>query len=68
MITGARVAKPGQRRQVQGLISQEFEGSNPFPRILILGYSYLSFWNSFHKIAGAGFEIFYHLIWITTVE
>jgi hypothetical protein len=31
--TGARVAKPGQRRQVQGLISQEFLGSNPIPRI-----------------------------------
>ena len=31
--TGARVAKPGQRRQVQGLVSQEFLGSNPIPRI-----------------------------------
>jgi hypothetical protein len=31
--TSARVAKPGQRRQVQGLISQEFLGSNPIPRI-----------------------------------
>jgi hypothetical protein len=34
MYTSARVAKPGQRRQVQGLISQEFLGSNPIPRIL----------------------------------
>ena len=33
MYTSARVAKPGQRRQVQGLISQEFLGSNPIPRI-----------------------------------
>ena len=32
---GARVAKPGQRRQVQGLISQEFLGSNPIPRIFL---------------------------------
>ena len=31
--TGARVAKPGQRRQVQGLVSQEFLGSNPIPRM-----------------------------------
>jgi hypothetical protein len=31
--TSARVAKPGQRRQVQGLVSQEFLGSNPIPRI-----------------------------------
>ena len=37
--TSARVAKPGQRRQVQGLISQEFLGSNPIPRILFLGNS-----------------------------
>ena len=48
MITGARVAKPGQRRQVQGLISQEFGGSNPLPRIFILGYSYLAFWTPSH--------------------
>ena len=31
--TPAGVAQPGQRRQVQGLISQEFVGSNPTPRI-----------------------------------
>ena len=37
MYTSARVAKPGQRRQVQGLISQEFLGSNPIPRILFSG-------------------------------
>jgi hypothetical protein len=36
MYTSARVAKPGQRRQVQGLISQEFLGSNPIPRIILL--------------------------------
>ena len=35
MYTSARVAKPGQRRQVQGLISQEFLGSNPIPRIIL---------------------------------
>ena len=29
----ARVAKPGQRRQVEGLVSQEFERSNRSPRI-----------------------------------
>jgi hypothetical protein len=29
----ARVAKPGQRRKVEGLVTQVFEGSNPFPRI-----------------------------------
>jgi hypothetical protein len=36
MYTSARVAKPGQRRQVQGLISQEFLGSNPIPRTIFL--------------------------------
>ena len=36
MYTSARVAKPGQRRQVQGLISQEFLGSNPIPRIIMV--------------------------------
>jgi hypothetical protein len=36
MYTSARVAKPGQRRQVQGLISQEFLGSNPIPRIILI--------------------------------
>ena len=40
--TGARVAKPGQRRQVQGLVSQEFLGSNPIPRTFLMGYSYLT--------------------------
>ena len=35
--TGARVAKPGQRRQVQGLVSQEFLGSNPIPRTFLMG-------------------------------
>ena len=34
--TGARVAKPGQRRQVQGLVSQEFLGSNPIPRTFFI--------------------------------
>ena len=29
---GARVAKPGQRRQVEGLVSQEFVSSNLTPR------------------------------------
>lgn len=31
----ARVAKPGQRRKVEGLVTQVFEGSNPFPRIAV---------------------------------
>ena len=31
--TRAAVAKLGQRRQIQGLISQEFPGSNPGRRI-----------------------------------
>ena len=39
MYTGARVAKPGQRRQVQGLISQEFLGSNPIPRIIMVSFA-----------------------------
>ena len=38
MYTSARVAKPGQRRQVQGLISQEFLGSNPIPRTIFFGF------------------------------
>ncbi len=49
MYTSARVAKPGQRRQVQGLISQEFLGSNPIPRI-----------GTFLMI----FLILTHLIWL----
>jgi hypothetical protein len=31
--TRARVAKLGQRRQVEGLVSKEFLGSNPIPRM-----------------------------------
>ena len=31
----AGVAKPGQRRRIQGPVSQEFLGSNPIPRTLI---------------------------------
>ena len=38
MYTSARVVKPGQRRQVQGLISQEFLGSNPIPRTIFFGF------------------------------
>jgi hypothetical protein len=30
----ARVAEPGQRRKVEGLVSKEFLGSNPIPRII----------------------------------
>ena len=40
MYTSARVAKPGQRRQVQGLISQEFLGSNPIPRIIMVSFAF----------------------------
>jgi hypothetical protein len=47
MYTSARVAKPGQRRQVQGLISQEFLGSNPIPRIF---YDLLICSNGFRRI------------------
>src|SRR3972149_1470715 len=35
-LRGAWVAKLGQRRQIQGLVSQEFPGSNPGPRIPLL--------------------------------
>jgi hypothetical protein len=42
MYTSARVAKPGQRRQVQGLISQEFLGSNPIPRIIMVFWFFVS--------------------------
>ena len=38
--TSARVAKPGQRRQVQGLISQEFLGSNPIPRTVMVSFAF----------------------------
>ncbi len=44
----ARVAEPGQRRQLEGLVSKEFLGSNPIPRILhsvcILLNWYAVFW------------------------
>ena len=35
----ARVAKPGQRRKVEGLVSQEFERSNRSPRICFVWMS-----------------------------
>ncbi len=33
---GAGVAKPGQRRKVQGLVLQRSKGSNPFPCIFLV--------------------------------
>ena len=40
--TKAGVAKPGQRRQVEGLVSQEFLGSNPIPRTFLIVSFHLS--------------------------
>lgn len=44
-ITGAEVAEPGQRRRIQGPVSQEFRGSNPFLRIRLN-----QFWNPIPRI------------------
>ena len=48
----ARVAKPGQRRKVEGLVTQVFEGSNPFPRILLFSICQFGMKITFFRLKG----------------
>jgi hypothetical protein len=48
----ARVAKPGQRRKVEGLVTQVFEGSNPFPRIVLFSICQFGMKITFFRLKG----------------
>ena len=54
----ARVAKPGQRRKVEGLVTQVFEGSNPFPRIVLFSICQFGMKITFFRLKEFGDEVY----------